>query len=346
MTTIQIGSYPPPNGGQSVHIKNLFDYMKKSGLDCTVFNTGKTKNIEITGVVNIASTFDLLKKLMFRAGATMHLHFGRLGHLGSVFVCGFYSIVFRRRLVVTLHSGGFEGDFNHLSCMKRWFLLRVLRSAATVICVNNAIEASLMKKNVEGRKLRVIPAFSLCTDLTDLRFDDHLSSFFGRHEPVIVCMGFLEPHYGMALAVQALGVLKREFPRIGLVLLASGGNKDRFIAQHIDDSMHPAVLVAVNEPREQCLLAISRCNLFLRPTYFDGDAVSVREALAFGTPVLASETDFRPAGVVLFEIGNLSDLARTARKMLSDPSSRPSQGSLRIKHTENLERIVQCLQAS
>jgi hypothetical protein len=37
----------------------------------------------------------------------------------------------------------------------------------------------------------------------------------------------------------------------------------------------------------------------LRPTQYDGDSVSVREALAMGTRVLASRTAMRPPGVLL-----------------------------------------------
>jgi glycosyltransferase involved in cell wall biosynthesis len=34
---------------------------------------------------------------------------------------------------------------------------------------------------------------------------------------------------------------------------------------------------------------MAQCSVFVRPTYFDGDAASVREALALGVPVVASD---------------------------------------------------------
>jgi glycosyltransferase involved in cell wall biosynthesis len=62
-------------------------------------------------------------------------------------------------------------------------------------------------------------------------------------------------------------------------------------------------------PHEVALGVMRRANLFVRPTYFDGDASSVREALAMGVPVVASDTDHRPAGVLLFRRGDARDLA-------------------------------------
>ena len=41
------------------------------------------------------------------------------------------------------------------------------------------------------------------------------------------------------------------------------------------------------------------CTILLRTTLYDGDAVSVREALWIGTPVIASDNGMRPEGVRL-----------------------------------------------
>jgi hypothetical protein len=48
----------------------------------------------------------------------------------------------------------------------------------------------------------------------------------------------------------------------------------------------------------------------------DGDAVSVREALALGISVVASATGARPPGVQLFRTGDAGDLAAKIRRVL------------------------------
>jgi len=51
------------------------------------------------------------------------------------------------------------------------------------------------------------------------------------------------------------------------------------------------------------------CDLFVRPSSTDGDAVSVREALWLGIPTIASDAVPRPAGVVVFQNRDANDLA-------------------------------------
>src|SRR5690606_33543991 len=47
--------------------------------------------------------------------------------------------------------------------------------------------------------------------------------------------------------------------------------------------------------------------LFVRPTSSDGDAVSIREAIHYHIPVVASDVVVRPKGTILFENRNAND---------------------------------------
>jgi glycosyltransferase involved in cell wall biosynthesis len=44
--------------------------------------------------------------------------------------------------------------------------------------------------------------------------------------------------------------------------------------------------------------------VMVRSSLFDGDAISIREALFLGTPVVATDTGGRPDGVAVFPIGD------------------------------------------
>jgi len=58
-------------------------------------------------------------------------------------------------------------------------------------------------------------------------------------------------------------------------------------------------------------------SVFLRPTFYEGDSVSLREALALGLPVIASDTGFRPNEVRRFKMGNCKDLCLQLDVVLS-----------------------------
>ena len=56
--------------------------------------------------------------------------------------------------------------------------------------------------------------------------------------------------------------------------------------------------------------------LYLRPSRSDGDAVSIREALHAGVPVVASDVVERPAGVTLFPSDDVQELRSTIQRLL------------------------------
>jgi len=69
------------------------------------------------------------------------------------------------------------------------------------------------------------------------------------------------------------------------------------------------------------MAAISRANLMLRTTLFDGDAVSIREALHLGTAVIASDNGMRPSGVHLIPKSDLAALLRAIEDRLAQPAA-------------------------
>jgi glycosyltransferase involved in cell wall biosynthesis len=56
--------------------------------------------------------------------------------------------------------------------------------------------------------------------------------------------------------------------------------------------------------------------VFVRPSRADGDAVSIREALQAGVPVVASDVVERPDGAVLFRTGDRAALTSALRAVI------------------------------
>jgi glycosyltransferase involved in cell wall biosynthesis len=78
---------------------------------------------------------------------------------------------------------------------------------------------------------------------------------------------------------------------------------------------------------ESCLAVIARSGIFVRSTFSDGDATSVREAIALGTAVIASDVVGRPAGTLCFKTGDASDLASKIDSLLSGTRHPPTPTS-------------------
>ena len=87
------------------------------------------------------------------------------------------------------------------------------------------------------------------------------------------------------------------------------------------------------------LRAIQSCDMLLRTTLYDGDSISVREALHLGTPVIATDNGMRPSGCDLFPISNLDALHAAIGKRLSTGNPRlqhEAGGDLNVKTVVNL----------
>ena len=87
-------------------------------------------------------------------------------------------------------------------------------------------------------------------------------------------------------------------PGAGLVIVGAGSLEESLRA-HIASKPIATRLLYGDMPHAVTLRATLECDVLLRTTLYDGDSVSVREALYIGTPVIATDNGMRPAGVHL-----------------------------------------------
>jgi hypothetical protein len=109
----------------------------------------------------------------------------------------------------------------------------------------------------------------------------------------------LEKHYAKDLQIDAMEQILQKFPNAGLLQIGSG-SEEGFLHRCIRSKSYAEhILLTGDVPHETTLQLIEKADVLLRTTFYDGDAVSVREALFLGTPVIATDNKMRPAGVHL-----------------------------------------------
>nr|MCU0636061.1 hypothetical protein [Gemmatimonadaceae bacterium] len=97
------------------------------------------------------------------------------------------------------------------------------------------------------------------------------------------------------------------------------------------------ICITGNQPHDVSLALIARASVLLRTTHFDGDAVSVRESLQLGTPVVATDTGMRPDGVHLMRALDIDSLVEGARIALS----RPPSGEIGAEAADQLDAVLE-----
>ncbi len=319
-----IGPIPPPWGGVETHMMGLRDALLANGSRCSVINVTRHRQADHDDLYFPGSPRELIARLHALRPDVVHLHFG-----GSLFArqAALFVVLSLRpgvKNVFTFHSGGFptspEGK------RARWFSLRgfALRRLDAVVGVNQELVTTFARYGVRHKRLHLIAPFAegpKRADVISEPLPENISAFADQHSPLLVSVAQLEPEYGIDIQLDAFDDIRRQFPNAGLVVLGGGSLQASLQERIANHASRDHVLLAGNVPRPKTLALISRADLLLRTTHYDGDALSVREALSLGTRVLASRTAMRPAGVCLLQQLDAKTLAAAVRPALE--SERP-----------------------
>jgi glycosyltransferase involved in cell wall biosynthesis len=226
---------------------------------------------------------------------------------------------------MTFHSGGYPSTPEARATGRNSLAGIVLRRFDALIAVNPEILAFFHQLGVPDDRTRLIyPHAFLANETRGMDLNDPLRSFFMKHDPVLISVGLLEPEYDLPIQIKAIGEVRKRLSSAGLLMIGSGSLESilqRQVAAH-PDAEH--ILLSGDVPHASTMLAISQARLMLRTTLYDGDAVSVREALHLGTPVIATDNGMRPEGVRLVPKSDLPSLLRAIEEQLEAPrTSRP-----------------------
>jgi glycosyltransferase involved in cell wall biosynthesis len=110
--------------------------------------------------------------------------------------------------------------------------------------------------------------------------------------------------YGIWDTLYIFKRIKDKYKDIGLIIFLQQKQNANSIAHYLNENkLSQNVLVHTDDT--ELWPTMRRCEVYLRPTKTDGDANSIREALFFGIPVLASDCVQRPDPVVIYKTGDL-----------------------------------------
>jgi glycosyltransferase involved in cell wall biosynthesis len=253
--------------------------------------------------------FSLIKHSL--RGWTIHIHTN--GHNAKswlVALAGGLAGRFGPGSVLTLHSGKLP-DYLGAKRKRRWLARVTCRTFKQITCVSAHLRQTVEALGIPGPRISVSPAFGGVTEQSNRWvLSPSFEKWFERHHPVFSTTASNRPEYGVELLVETMASLLQKHKNAGCLLIGIG-EEAKAIRNLIDQrNLTPCVLMLGDVPHEECLHVISRSAAFVRPTFTDGDSISVREALALGVPVIASDAAARPKGTVLFQTGNSDDLMK------------------------------------
>ena len=329
-----------------MHVQRLQESLAKFGFQCKVIDFSPFKNIE--NVFNFKSP-RTWASLISGNDCVVHIHSSGID-LPKIF---FFFVLFlfckykRKTVVVTFHS--FRNYGKYLKPVIITLLRRLFGLISHCITVNPDIKNQLLSFRINPEKISVIPAFLPPTVKQDeiSKVPEDVWTFIGNHHPIISANAFQLTYfnsqdlYGLDMCVELCYILKRTNPNIGLIFCLSKVGDVEYLTKITKKIAEKSIsdnflLIAKGFPFYPILM---NSDLFVRPTNTDGDALSVREALNFNVPVIASDIVMRPQHVVLFKNREIDDFASKVQNVLHNTKS--FKKNLGQFEEDNFKKILQ-----
>lgn len=338
MKVLQLGPCPPPHGGVQANLSAIREALQKKNLPATAIAITRAVQTETDEEVFRPTNFlQLIRLLITLDYDIIHLHIGgKLTNklLGLAFVC---CLMPKSKTVLTFHSGGYPKTKEGQSA--RSFSLRgfVFRRFDKIIGVNKEIVELFKKFGVASERIRLILPYAVSDSWRETTLPETIRNFQQTHKPLLVTISGLEKEYDVQTQIEALGLLLNDFPNIGLAIIGTGSLRDEIETLIKSKSYSNQILLCGDINHDATLRLVAESDLFLRTTLYDGDAISVREAMYLGTPVIATDNDMRPEGVELIPIGDITALTQKIKTVLPQVKSKlPNEKS----GSENIELVL------
>ena len=319
MRILELGPYPPPHGGVQTNLVAIRRYLLHRGIPCAVINITRHRRPDQDEIYYPGTALQLISLLLQLRYDIVHLHVGGILSQRVLRLALLCTMLPARRTVFTFHSGGYPSMPEGRSTGAISFAGTVLRRFDRVIGVNQEIMEFFQKLRVSPHRARLIlPHAFLDENVAAGLLPEPLETFMVQHCPVFISAGQLEPEYDLPLQIRVLGSMREKCPRAGLVMLGQGTLEQQLRSMIESQAYAQHILLCGDIAHVYAIQAIARANIMLRTTLYDGDAISVREALHVGTPVIATDTAMRPDGVHLIGIGDKAALLTAIKKIVDE----------------------------
>jgi len=316
-------------------------FLLSRGIPCAIINLTRYRIEDGDEIYYPTTSLEVLRLLTRLQYDIIHLHFG--GNLSPrlMILALACCLMPRSKTVLTFHSGGYPSSKAGKSAAPLTFRGFVLRRFDRVIGVNRDLETLFRSFGVASGRIRMIYPHAISLDSMEPFLPDYLAQFFQTHSPTLVTVSGLEPEYDLSLQIDVLGEVRRRFPNAGLVIIGSGSLEAEVRTSIQSKSYAEHIMLCGDVPHAVTLRAIAEGDLFLRTTLYDGDSISVREALLIGTPVIATDNGMRPGGVHLIPSSDPDALRRTIEAVLTKPAPEQTRGDTGERNIEEVFALYQ-----
>lgn len=334
------GSYPPPAGGVSIHIKRLLSALKGYPHICVKLKdfSGRRPVIASSNMSVVRNRYLEFVRLLFCPEKLIHIH----AQNTLAWICLFF-FGWRHKFILTLHNQDLR---NSKPRILEFFIGLFLKGVESIILNDSGYKNFLLKKyGLEETNLKISSAFISPSKDEFLGVPQPILEFRQKKKVLLSATAWKLRKdksidvYGIDLLIKLVKKLRNQGVDAGLILCIpiiedrayyeSLVNKIRALG--IEES-----IMILNEYIPNAFEIWGISDVFIRPTSTDMEGLSIKESLWMGTPVVASDVCVRPREVFIFKNRELKDLHRATMEALN------CHKISRFEEDETIRNIITC----
>lgn len=342
MNIILIGMYPPPYGGVSVHIKRLYEKLKQN-ISIKILATNKNREFEHKKMKKIILEFPFLKEKCI-----YHFHDSAVKILSFT---GFLNFIFKKKVIVTIHNNRLEENYKNSNKIFKFLLKGFIKYINHIVLVSDYLKPFLIECGVKEKNISIIPAYinPVINEKDYLKIDKEVWDFIenskNKNEKIITGNGNIkffnnEDLYGLDLLINLIYLLKKNNYKVSLIFALLGYESQtkeertyfESLLEKIQEYQIEENIFIYKVKDTEYYPILDKTDIFIRPTNTDGDAVSLREAIYFRKPNIASNIVKRPEGTIIFKTRDVKDLFEKTKLVLNNYDEEKNKlGKIEVK---------------
>jgi glycosyltransferase involved in cell wall biosynthesis len=318
---INVGLFPPPYGGVSIHLQRLLGRLRVAGADCVLIDlSGVPKQHD--GVVGLSWAQALVRLALTKRSI---VHFHNFTPRNTFF---YWLLSLRHKTILSWHNERFLEELKALPLPGRILATAFLRRVDRIV-VDSQTTWLLAEKIIrDSNRLVLIPEF-LEPDIGAGATNPKIMRLRENHRYLISSNAFAiafhkgEDLYGLDLLVELMRrLVQGKHLDAALAFLLPVSDTTPYFRKMQDEVQRHGLserVLFVTEPLDEAASLWRLSDLVIRATNTDGNSLSVMEALSVGVPVVASDCVDRPEGVITFENRSIDDLEAKVVDVLLRP---------------------------
>lgn len=321
MKIINIGVYPPPFGGVSIHLERLKEHLEKENIDNIIIDLSKYNNKrKINDGINVMSWKKAITYLFFYRRAILHFH---NFSWKNTFI--YYILGFKHFTILSFHNERFLSEIKKAPRILRKLIVRCINSMNYII-VDSSKCRIIAEEIIENKsKIFIIPEFIPPSEISRFDGESLITKMRKKHKFLIssnafqICFHCGVDLYGIDMLIElTIRLNKEDIDVVFCFLLPTIADNNYFLElkEKIKKFNIGDRFIFITDPLEEASSLWQVSDLVIRATVTDGNSLSIYEALSIGIPVIASDCVPRPEGVVLFKTRDFDDLYKKTKMVL------------------------------